>query len=88
MISLIAAGIKQLEQSTQRLLDAILSSTENVPYGIRWICKQIRELTKVSTPKALFGHLPFHSKSSQQPEEKISVLLLEDSSCYASLIPP
>lgn len=29
-------------------LGIILSSLDQVPYGIRWICKQIKSLTKVS----------------------------------------
>jgi Ras GTPase-activating-like protein IQGAP2/3 len=49
---LIAPRMKRLEEISQRFLDAILVSTESVPYGIRWICKQIRELTKVKFPAA------------------------------------
>ncbi|KAF9430761.1 glyceraldehyde-3-phosphate dehydrogenase 1, partial [Podila epigama] len=33
-------------------LDTILESIEQVPYGIRWICKQIRSLTKRKYPDA------------------------------------
>jgi Ras GTPase-activating-like protein IQGAP2/3 len=31
-----------------KFLTVIIDSLDQVPYGIRWICKQIRVLTKVS----------------------------------------
>jgi len=37
-----------LDEIAGEFINALLASTENVPYGIRWICKQIRELVRVS----------------------------------------
>jgi Ras GTPase-activating-like protein IQGAP2/3 len=31
-------------------LVTIIDSLDDVPYGIRWICKQIRSLTRVRSP--------------------------------------
>ncbi|ANB12569.1 Ira1p [Sugiyamaella lignohabitans] len=42
----------KLKQLSSELLDTILSSLDMVPYGIRWICKQIRLLTKRKYPTA------------------------------------
>jgi Ras GTPase-activating-like protein IQGAP2/3 len=42
----------KLDQLATGLLDTIISSLEMVPYGIRWICKQIRLLTKRKYPSA------------------------------------
>ncbi|KAI7872647.1 Rho GTPase activation protein [Spinellus fusiger] len=36
----------------ESFLATIISSTSSVPYGIRWICKQIRSLTKRKSPNA------------------------------------
>lgn len=38
-------------------LSTIIDSLDTVPYGIRWICKQIRSLTRVS-PRARILPLP------------------------------
>jgi len=43
----IAPRLKKLGELADTFLDAIIASTPTIPYGIRWICKQIRELTKV-----------------------------------------
>jgi Ras GTPase-activating-like protein IQGAP2/3 len=44
---IIAPRVKKLMDITNEVLNAIFDSIETVPYGIRWICKQIRSLTKV-----------------------------------------
>ncbi|PKI82801.1 RasGAP protein [Malassezia vespertilionis] len=36
----------KLVQLATPLLQSVVNSLDNVPYGIRWICKQIRSLTK------------------------------------------
>lgn len=42
----------KLMKFANKLLDTIISSLDMVPYGIRWICKQIRLLTKRKYPAA------------------------------------
>lgn len=49
---IIGPRIKALEDMSNTFLNAILNSTDLVPYGIRWICKQIRELTRLKFPTA------------------------------------
>ena len=46
--SIIAPRIKMLMEIANSFLTTIMESIDQVPYGIRWICKQIRSLTKVS----------------------------------------
>lgn len=45
---IIAPRITMLMEIANSFLLTIMDSIESVPYGIRWICKQIRSLTKVS----------------------------------------
>ncbi|KAJ1674458.1 RasGAP protein, partial [Spiromyces aspiralis] len=44
--------IKEIERITSRFLDTIIANINLVPYGIRWICKQIKSLTKRKYPHA------------------------------------
>jgi Ras GTPase-activating-like protein IQGAP2/3 len=44
--AIIAPRIKQLTEIADRFISAFIDSIDDVPYGIRWICKQIRQLTK------------------------------------------
>ncbi|KAI9296132.1 putative ras GTPase-activating protein sar1 [Neoconidiobolus thromboides FSU 785] len=44
--------IEKLCEVATGFLDTIIESLETVPYGIRWICKQIRSLTKRKYPQA------------------------------------
>ncbi len=46
--STISPRIKMLMEIANSFLKTIMESIDQVPYGIRWICKQIRSLTKVS----------------------------------------
>jgi Ras GTPase-activating-like protein IQGAP2/3 len=46
--SIITPRIKMLMEIANSFLTTIMESIDQVPYGIRWICKQIRSLTKVS----------------------------------------
>lgn len=41
-----------LNEIAASFLDTILDSLSSIPYGIRWICKQIRNLTKRKYPEA------------------------------------
>lgn len=45
--AIVAPRIEKLTEVANGFLDTILNSLDAVPYGIRWICKQIRSLTKV-----------------------------------------
>ncbi|RKP04719.1 Rho GTPase activation protein, partial [Thamnocephalis sphaerospora] len=49
---IIAPRLEKLMDIANAFLDTIMSSMEHVPYGIRWICKQIRSLTKRKYPNA------------------------------------
>lgn len=40
--------MKMLIEIANKFLTTIIESIEQIPYGIRWICKQIRSLTKVN----------------------------------------
>ena len=40
--------IEALKEIAQDFLNAIIASLDSVPYGIRWICKQIRSLARVT----------------------------------------
>ncbi|CAG8801258.1 10746_t:CDS:2, partial [Racocetra persica] len=44
--AIIAPRIKMLMEIANSFLQTIMDSIEQTPYGIRWICKQIRSLTK------------------------------------------
>jgi Ras GTPase-activating-like protein IQGAP2/3 len=44
---IIAPRLTMLMEIAKSFLLTIMESIESVPYGIRWICKQIRSLTKV-----------------------------------------
>jgi len=44
---LIAPRLQKLRELSEMFLNVIIDSLDLVPYGIRWISKQIRKLTKV-----------------------------------------
>lgn len=50
--NIIRPRIAKLDQIAGEFIGALLSSTDHVPYGIRWICKQIRELVRRKFPEA------------------------------------
>jgi hypothetical protein len=45
--AIIAPRLTTLMEIGNSFLVTIIESMESVPYGIRWICKQIRSLTRV-----------------------------------------
>lgn len=45
--AIIAPRLTMLMEIANSFLLTIIESMESVPYGIRWICKQIRSLTRV-----------------------------------------
>lgn len=51
--AIIQPRLQMLMEIANSFLDTIIASLEMVPYGIRWICKQIRSLTRVSAESAL-----------------------------------
>lgn len=46
--AIIAPRLTMLMEIANSFLLTIIDSMESVPYGIRWICKQIRSLTRVN----------------------------------------
>lgn len=46
--AIIVPRLTMLMEIANTFLATIIESMETVPYGIRWICKQIRSLTRVS----------------------------------------
>ena len=46
--AIIVPRLTMLMEIANTFLSTIIDSMETVPYGIRWICKQIRSLTRVS----------------------------------------
>jgi len=44
---IIKPRIEKLDEIAAQFIDALIKSADSVPYGIRWICKQISELVKV-----------------------------------------
>ncbi|KAI9017394.1 Rho GTPase activation protein [Gaertneriomyces semiglobifer] len=50
--AIIAPRLTMLMEITESFLATIIASIDQVPYGIRWICKQIRSLTKRKYPEA------------------------------------
>ncbi|GAA5857887.1 hypothetical protein JCM5353_002893 [Sporobolomyces roseus] len=50
--NIIAPRLTMLMEIANSFLLTIMDSIESVPYGIRWICKQIRSLTKRKYPEA------------------------------------
>lgn len=46
---IIGPRLTMLMEIADSFLSTIIESLETVPYGIRWICKQIRSLTRVSS---------------------------------------
>ena len=45
--AIIGPRVKTLMEIGASFLSIIMGSIDQIPYGIRWICKQIRSLTKV-----------------------------------------
>lgn len=46
--AIIQPRLGMLMEIANLFMDTIIESLDQVPYGIRWICKQIRSLTKVT----------------------------------------
>lgn len=50
--AIIKPRLQKLIETADGFLSTIIDSLETIPYGIRWICKQIRSLTKRKYPQA------------------------------------
>jgi Ras GTPase-activating-like protein IQGAP2/3 len=50
--SIIEPRVKALMDIGNKFLDTIITGLDETPYGIRWICKQIRSLSKRKYPDA------------------------------------
>ncbi|KAK4932758.1 RasGAP protein, partial [Elasticomyces elasticus] len=50
--NIIAPRLQTLTQLAEGVLDEIISAVEAAPYGIRWICKSIRNLSRRKYPDA------------------------------------
>ncbi|KAJ3003753.1 glyceraldehyde-3-phosphate dehydrogenase 1 [Thoreauomyces humboldtii] len=50
--AIIGPRLVTVMEITESFLTTIISSLDQVPYGIRWICKQIKSLTKRKYPEA------------------------------------
>lgn len=50
--SLIKPRLEKLMEIANSFFTTIIESLDQVPYGIRWVCKQIRSLTKRKYPEA------------------------------------
>lgn len=48
---IIAPRIDKLDEIAGEFITALISSADQVPYGIRWICKQIRQLARAKFPE-------------------------------------
>jgi len=55
--AIIAPRLTMLMEIANSFLMTIIESMDSVPYGIRWICKQIRSLTRVRGQSFLIGSL-------------------------------
>lgn len=63
--AIIAPRLTMLMEIANSFLLTIIESMETVPYGIRWICKQIRSLTRVC-PNHMFSNDPRLMHTSAQ----------------------
>jgi len=52
VVAIIEPRLKTLSKLAEGFLDEIILAVEEAPYGIRWICKQIRNLSRRKYPDA------------------------------------
>ena len=81
--AIIAPRLTMLMEIANSFLMTIIDSMDSVPYGIRWICKQIRSLTRVRSRLflaqiAILPHFLAYSESIQRQRIMLFVHLLED----------
>ena len=59
--AIIAPRLTMLMEIANSFLVTIIDSLDDVPYGIRWICKQIRSLTRVRLSVTIVSGLSLSS---------------------------
>jgi Ras GTPase-activating-like protein IQGAP2/3 len=65
--AIIAPRLTMLMEIANSFLLTIIESMDTVPYGIRWICKQIRSLTRVSWLQKDIPYLKLTLRIAQIP---------------------
>jgi Ras GTPase-activating-like protein IQGAP2/3 len=73
--AIIQPRITMLMEIANSFLTTIIDSLETVPYGIRWICKQIRSLTKVTRSERLAVHANQQRKYPEASDASICSLI-------------
>jgi Ras GTPase-activating-like protein IQGAP2/3 len=77
--AIIQPRLTMLMEIANTFLTTIIESMETVPYGIRWICKQIKSLTRVSRlvglVRRLLGLLIQQRKYPEAADASISSLI-------------
>jgi Ras GTPase-activating-like protein IQGAP2/3 len=68
--AIIAPRLTMLMEIANSFLVTIIDSLEDVPYGIRWICKQIRSLTRVRSSVSSFILLFFLSENGRENTQR------------------
>src|SRR5882762_2987829 len=64
--AIIAPRLTMLMEIANSFLVTIIDSMDSVPYGIRWICKQIRSLTRVRVATLFHDFIDLFSLSMQR----------------------
>lgn len=89
--AIIAPRLTMLMEIANSFLVTIIDSLEDVPYGIRWICKQIRSLTRVrclaTSSCCLVASHDDHRENTPRPRTSQFARLLEGSSFSVLSIP-
>ncbi|KAG5221785.1 glyceraldehyde-3-phosphate dehydrogenase [Salix suchowensis] len=62
--AIIAPRLTMLMEIANSFLLTIIESMESVPYGIRWICKQIRSLTRIAKMLQNLANKPSYAKEA------------------------
>lgn len=93
--NIISPRLTMLMEIANSFLLTIMDSIDSVPYGIRWICKQIRSLTKVRISQKAGGQqrndqltASFRSANTRRRLTTPSALSSEVSSSFASSTRP
>lgn len=88
--AIIAPRLTMLMEIANSFLLTIIESKDSVPYGIRWICKQIRSLTRVSGHARCEdtlhhnGFFPHRGSTPKQQTMRYALSLVDSSSCGSS----
>jgi hypothetical protein len=89
--AIIAPRLTMLMEIANSFLVTIIDSLEDVPYGIRWICKQIRSLTRVriSTSSSFYSasqNRVVRENTQRLPTSQFPRLLVVSSSFDSSIL--